>query len=280
TYMIEGKGPVTVDKVVPANSRRTYNMADDIGAEDASIMVKSDIGVIPERAMYRNNRRSGHDSIGSTKAQNDYFLAEGTSGWGFTTYVLVQNPNDQPADVAISYMTSNGPQTPPGFTMPPNSRKTVRVNDILPGADFSTHVHGSLPIIAERAMYWNNGTGEACHDSIGMSAPASEFYLADGQTSAGRETWTLVQNPNPNDVVIQVMYLTPSGRNNPAFQDTIPANSRRTYFMADAGITGRAGIKVTCMTEGSKIMCERAMYWNDRGAGTDSLGGYDYIEKK
>jgi hypothetical protein len=31
---------------------------------------------------------------------------------------------------------------------------------------------------------------------------------------------------------------------------------------------------VTSKTKDKKIMVERAMYWNNRGAGTDTIGGY------
>jgi hypothetical protein len=31
---------------------------------------------------------------------------------------------------------------------------------------------------------------------------------------------------------------------------------------------------VTSKTSGKKIMVERSMYWNNRGAGTDTIGGY------
>ena len=274
TYMIEGADPVTVEKKIPANSRKTYSMVNDIGEADASIKVEADLPVIPERAMYRNNRREGHDSIGTTFPAEDYYLAEGTTDWGFTTYVLVQNPNPTDTDVTVTYMTSSGTVPQGSFTMPGNSRKTIRVNDVLPGTDFSTQVHGSQPIIAERAMYWDNGTGEASHDSIGLSAPHTTFYLPDGQSGGGHETYTLVMNPNEGDVTVEVTYLTPDGAGNPTFTETVPANSRKTYLMADAGIQGRAAILVTCKTAGRKIMVERAMYWNERGAGTDTIGGY------
>jgi hypothetical protein len=158
--------------------------------------------------------------------------------------------------------------------MPANSRKTVRVNDYLPNADFSTKVHGSKPIIAERAMYWDNGTGEACHDSIGMSAPGLTFYLPDGQTSEGRETWTLVQNPNGSAVDVTITYLLAGGGTPVTFTEAIPANSRKTYNMADKGVTGRAAVLVQSETAGKPIMVERAMYWNSRGAGTDTIGGF------
>ncbi len=275
TYMIEDEEPQSFEKKVPASSRATFNMADDIGAKDVSIKVTSDKPVIPERAMYRNNRRSGHDSVGTTTPAFSYYLAEGTTAWGFTTYVLVQNPNDTPADVTVTYMTGGGavPQAP--FRMEPNSRKTIRVNDVLPDEDLSTQVHGSQPIIAERAMYWDNGTGEACHDSIGMSSPHKTFYLPNGETLNGRETWILVQNPNTADVTVEITYLTPDGKGNVTKTEKIPANSRKTFNMLEhSGITGRASIMVTSKTEGKKIMVERAMYWNNRGAGTDTIGGY------
>ncbi|MHB8896151.1 MAG: IPT/TIG domain-containing protein [Candidatus Geothermincolia bacterium] len=275
TYMIEGSGPKTVRHVVPANSRATYNMETDIGKKDASIKVVANVPVIPERAMYRYDKREGHDSIGTVTPASDYYLAEGTTGWGFTTFVLVQNPNSTPTTVTVTYMTAQyGPQPQPSFNMPANSRKTIRTNDVLNGLDFSTQVHGTNPIIAERAMYWNNGSGEACHDSIGMDLPHSTFYLPDGQSSSGWETWTLVQNPNAVPVSVQVFYLTETGTGNASFTDTIPASSRKSFSMTDKLPQGRASVLVTSKTAGRKIMVERAMYWNDRGAGTDTIGGY------
>jgi alpha-tubulin suppressor-like RCC1 family protein len=276
TYMIEGKGPQTVNHKVPANSRESFSMEKDIGKADASIKVEADIPVIPERAMYRNSRREGHDSIGTTAPDTSFYLAEGTTNYGFTTYVLIQNPNAQAADVTVTYMTTSGPKPQAPFTMDPNSRETIRVNDVegMGSTDFSTAVEGSKPIIAERAMYWDNGTGEACHDSVGMASSHTSFFLPDGQTSEGVETYTLVQNPNSSPVTVEISYLTPDGKGNVVFTETIGANSRQTFNMADKGISGRAAVMVTSKTAGKKIMCERAMYWNSRGAGTDTIGGF------
>lgn len=278
TYMIDGASPITVPVQVSGGSRGTWSMSDQIGARDASIKVTSDQPIIAERAMYRNGRREGHDSTGTTDPAHDYYLAEGAIGYnvGYITYVLVQNPNGSVADVSLTYMTGTGQVAGPNFQMPANSRKTIRVNDQLPvNTDVSTKVHGSQPIIAERAMYWNNGTGEACHDSIGMDQAHAIFYLPDGDTSAGRETWTLVQNPNSSAVTVEISYLTPNGQGNVVKTETIPQNSRRTFNMAShSGINGRASIMVRCLTSGKKIMVERAMYWNSRGAGTDTIGGY------
>jgi len=278
TYMVEGTGPVLKQKTVPANSRASFNIADDIGSADASIMVTSDVPVIPERAMYRNNRREGHDSIGVTAPSNDFYLAEGSTAWGYTTYVLIENPNPGPCDVTVSYMTPDGKVTKPAFTLPGLSRKTIKVNDALPGTDLSAMVHGTLPIVAERAMYWDNGTGEACHDSIGTPSAQPTWYLADGRSGYGFErtfeTWTLVQNPNDTPVDISVTYLTYNGAANKSFTDTIPANSRRSYNMADKIKDASAGTVVESKTAGKNIIVERSMYWDNRSAGTCTIGSW------
>lgn len=203
---------MTVTKTVPAKSRSSFNMADDIGSADASIKVSSDVPVIAERSMYRNNRREGSNSIGATAPSQDHYLAEGSTAWGFTTYVLVQNPNPTSTNVTVTYNTPSGLVHGKPLTLPANSRATIKVNDTAPNMDLSTHVHGSQPVVAERAMYWDTGNGQACHDSIGMSSPHRVFYLPGGQPSYGFErwytTWTLVQNPNDVDVKVKVSYLT------------------------------------------------------------------------
>jgi hypothetical protein len=123
-------------------------------------------------------------------------------------------------------------------------------------------------------MYWNSPAGEACHDSIGMSTPAMTFYLPDGEATSDTETWTLVQNPNGTDEEVTITYMTPAGTGNVVKTETIPANSRRTFNMAQhSGLSGRAAIMVKAKAGTRPIMVERAMYWDNRCAGTDTIGG-------
>jgi hypothetical protein len=127
-------------------------------------------------------------------------------------------------------------------------------------------------------MYWDAGTGEACHASIGLDSPHMSFLLPDGQTSNGFETYTCVQNPNPASVTVRVTYLLAGGGTPVSFTDEIPKASRKTYNMADKGITGRASVQVESLDGARPVMCERSMYWNSRGAGTDTIGGFsDFV---
>jgi alpha-tubulin suppressor-like RCC1 family protein len=276
SYMIEN-GPVReLEKTIPANSRASYSMQDDIGQQDSSVLVTSDLPVVTERSMYRDNRREGSCSMGTPSPGSNFYLAEGTSAWGFTTYVLIQNPNPTPASITLTYMTAKGgsPQTP--FTMGPNSRKTVRVNDTIPDTDFSIQVSTDKPVVAERAMYWGADTpqGEACHASSGVCSAHETYYLPDGSTQEGTQTYTLVENPNSIPVQVEVSYLMPGGKDNVTFTDSLKPNSRKTYSMADKIPDGRASIKVTSKTPNEGIVVERSMYWNNRGAGTDTIGAY------
>lgn len=290
TYMIEGVGPKTVNHTVAAHSRATYNMTSEIGAADASIEVNSNVGVIPERSMYtpwpagsgNTGRREGHESIGALKPASDFFLAEGTTAWGFTTYVLIQNPNPTPTNVTLTYMTNSGPIADAPFTMAANSRKTVRVNDKHAGMDLSTRVHADKPIVAERSMFWTTPdvAGQATHDSIGTSEAHMTWYLPDGSVGpddGGYETFTLLQNPNSMPVQVRVSYLNEGGKDNVVFTDTVAANSRKTFNMGDKypGTNGAsASTMVESLTPGKKVIVEHSMYNNGRWGGSNSIGGY------
>jgi hypothetical protein len=273
TYMTEDAGPIKVVKYVAGGFRASFNMKDDIGEKSASIEVDSDVPVIPERATYKNNRRAGSDSIGATTPAQDYYLAEGTTAWGFTTFLLVQNPNGSPVQVTVYCRTPKGEKVLDPIKVLANSRRTIKVNDLLPNTDVSFRVHGSAPIVAERSMYWDNGTGEASHDAIGMPSLHMRFYLPDGNADE-RDTWTLVDNPNPAPVKIEIAYFCEAGIGDVWFTDTIPARSRKSYNMSDRLPYGRASTRVTSLSSGRKIMVERSMYWYGRGAGTNTIGAF------
>ena len=60
-----------------------------------------------ERAMYFGASpfwSGGHASAGATAPSTHWLLAEGATGSYFTTFVLVANPNDTPADLTFTYL--------------------------------------------------------------------------------------------------------------------------------------------------------------------------------
>ena len=155
TYMT-ATGPVKGPSVpVPANSRQTFNVGKDVpNTYSVSTEVSANIPVIAERSMYGGNRTWGHDSIGTTAPNANWYLAEGSTGQGFETWVLVQNPNSEPAQVNLTYMTSTGPVTGPSMSVAGESRVTLNVAETVNNEwAVSTMVTSNRPVIAERAMY-------------------------------------------------------------------------------------------------------------------------------
>ncbi len=77
----------------------------------------------------------------------------------------------------------------------------------MPGKDFSTRVEclEGLDIAVERTMIW--GGGNEGRSSVGVTSPATCWYLPEGCSDYGFETWTLIQNPNERDVICDVTYM-------------------------------------------------------------------------
>ncbi len=285
TYMIEGFGPFAVNKTVPSNSRASYNMTNDIGSADASIQVLGNQPIICERSMYRDSRRMGHESVGATTPANDFFLAEGTTAWGFTTFLCIQNPNAAVNQVTITYMKPSGQIVMAPFPMAPQTRETIKVNEQAPNTDLSIKVSGTLPLLAERPMYWGSGSiwREVGHDSIGVDGSHAYWYLPGGNCGLLYETWTCVQNPNPVDVNIEMKYYGEGVLPDATINRTVLANTRATYNLADTMTTpGRYAIRVRSLTPGQNIICERATYiWTEAGSlsartsGEETIGAWD-----
>jgi hypothetical protein len=268
TYMTD-KGVIPKGTIqVAAGQRVSIDVSKDVGACNVSTQVASDQNIVCERSMYWDSRRGGHNSIGVTQGSQNWYLAEGSTAWGFDTWLLLQNPTANPARVDVTYMTSDGPSKQPTMTMPPNSRETVHVNDVVTNSDTSIAVSSDRQIIAERAMYWNNGTGRAGHETVGVTAPATAWYLAEGSTAWGFETFVCIQNPNTAPALVTVTYLTNNGPVDGG-QQAVPPKSRVTINVNDELPGVDASIKLTCPLQ---IMAERAMYWSSRGGGHCSIG--------
>ena len=97
-------------------------------------------------------------------------LAEGYTGGGFETYILVQNPGSSAATVNVTYMLQGGGTINKVIEVPANSRYTINTNDSQQvGVDqtFSTQLVSNQVIIVERAMYFNGGG----HNTTGVAAP-------------------------------------------------------------------------------------------------------------
>jgi hypothetical protein len=103
-------------------------------------------------------------------------------------------------------------------------------------------------------------------------ATPSTWYLAEGSTAGGMETYVLVQNPGATPVHVNLKFQTDTGEQViPALQDVeIAAASRSSFYVNDYVTTYNVSTKVEA-TDG-QVICERSVYGGNRTWATDSIG--------
>ena len=123
-----------------------------------------------------------------TAPSANWFFGEGATGTFFDTYLLLANPSAQPASVQVDYLRDAGGAVSRTYTVPANSRFSVFV-DGEPGMDgtaFGTRVTSSVPIVAERAMYWAGGFFDYYEGHVSAGADPDRVALgARGRRTGG-----------------------------------------------------------------------------------------------
>ncbi len=252
---------------VGANSRFTVPVRETAGGGSFSTVVESDVPVLAERAMYfrYQGRTGGHDSIGATEPSSTWFFAEGYTGDSFDTWVLLQNPNETEAAVTLSFMRPDGGVITQQVNIPPRRRHSVHVDKVagLESSEVSTQVASNIPVVAERAMYFNYGGKDGGHGSIGASAPSNTWLFAEGYTGDSFDTWVLLQNPNDSAATVTLSFVKPDGS---IIEQQVSVPGRRRHSVHVDTVPGLAATDVSTRVDADlPIIAERAMYFDYRG---------------
>ncbi len=269
TYMTPAGTARGPSATIGAGSRLSFNVAASVAdAWSVSTEVTSDLPVVAERSMYGPGRAWGTDSIGAEAASKSWYMAEGCTAGGFETWILLQNPGGTSATARLNYVTENGEKAGPTVTVPARSRITVNAADTVP-TDFnvSTEVTSSAPIVAERSTYWGNRKGAT--DSIGVTAPDTKWFIAEGCTAEGFETWVLLMNPGDSPAKVNLEYMTEHGIVHGP-QVEVPAHSRAPINVADV-VPNEFSVS-TQVTSDKPVVAERSVYWSKRTEGQSSIG--------
>jgi hypothetical protein len=120
------------------------------------------------------------------------------------------------------------------------------------------------PIIVERAMY-RDAPGQpfgAGHESAGVTAPALEWFLAEGATGPFFDLFVLVANPGDMDARIEATYLLRNGTTL-VKPYTVAATSRFNIWVdyEDATLADTAVSMTIRSTNDVPVIVERAMWW-------------------
>jgi hypothetical protein len=171
TYRTAGGATVVRTHAIPPRSRLTV-LVDAEGPQLAQAefwtTVTSDVPIVSERSMYWAGNvsewREAHNSPGLTQAAVRWGLAEGAVGGPleFQTFLLVANPDVNPAIVEAQFLPADGTTVAKSFTVPALGRVTLWLNQDVP--ELSDESFGAIvqsqndvPILLERSMYWTVG---------------------------------------------------------------------------------------------------------------------------
>jgi autotransporter-associated beta strand protein len=288
TYLREGEPSIVRTYDLVSLSRRTIQAGDDSELVDRSFGITVTFAQrgIAERAMYFGTSpiwKGGHESLGETAPSTTWFLAEGATGAGFDTFILVANPNAEPTDVTYTFLSESANPATVTKTIPGLSRLTVNIEAeglAIPDGPVATQVTATRPVIAERAQYWPQSFDQwtETHNSFGVTAPGLKWGLAEGRAGGpeGYQTYILLANAGTEDAHVQLQFLGDGGSvTPPPVTIDVPAQRRVNVPVAP---TGNAGDPATnfgaVITSDKPIVVERALYWNVNGevwaAGTNA----------
>jgi hypothetical protein len=255
--------------LLPARSRTTV-VARDVTAlpgKSFATQIESDQVIVADRLMrWEATFYGSHAETAITEPSTTWYFAEGATSGPYELYYLLQNPTEQVADVDVRFLRPDGaaPVTRT-YQLAPKSRTNIYVDHDIPelaesevSAQFTAT--NSVPIIAERSMYFNARLPFfGGHGSAGATAPAKQWFLAEGATGSFFSMFVLIANPTNENADVKVTYLLNEGA--PIVKTyPVPANSRYNIYVN--GEPGLADVAVASRYESTvPIIVERTMWW-------------------
>lgn len=274
TFQLQGGGTITRGFVVGPTSRFSVFANQVIPGVAFSTRIDSDQPIRAERAMYVGF--DGDAVTGIAAPSRTWLFAEGSTQPPFQTWLLIQNPNSVAASATITYfLLGGGSPATQTLSLPPQSRTSVFVNQVLPNVAFSTRIDSDQPVVAERAVY--RFPGNAATAKAGLNAPSTTFFFPDAKTSLQTvrqarvpfDSFLLLQNPNSTPTTANVTLFRSNGTTF-TFSQFLPASSRQTIFLNQIVPNGEFGIRVDAS---QPIIAERSMFFGREPRGAMATPG-------
>lgn len=290
-------GVADVDRYrVEANSRRTVWVRADLDKpfngrfrnRTFSAIVRSTDGakIIAERSIYwgglglRGFDPGGTNAVGVTATSTIWRFAEGFTGAGFNTFLLIENPTTTDATVDVTFYFEDGTTTVEPRTVKALARITVWVNAEVRQAQerpFSMTVSSTngVGVVAERAMYW--GDLREGHVVTGLTSEASKWVFAEGVQGSheeyGYDSYFLLVNTTDTEATVRALFYLEDGR---AVRKVVRVAPKSRFTLATSRLAPLVGKRFAASfesTSGTPILAERAVYWGPRYQGGHASAG-------
>ncbi len=239
TYLLDSGSTVTRNVTIPGLSKMTLdasNLTVGPGPDVAfGASITSDIPIVAEEQMFAGASGDfAHSTTGSRALSTTWYFAEGFTQFGWETWVLVANPGTSAADVTITYQKQAGGTVTRTVTVGPGQRYTFAGHVDLPNEAFSVSVSSTQPIVSELAMY--EPARAIAHRTVGVTGPAMTWYLGEGFTGFGWQTFISVGNPGAAAATVTATFNIDGGA--PVVKELLVAAHSRGTFIAHETATG------------------------------------------
>ena len=282
TYMNQNAETAIVEFNLGPKSRHTIYVDDIMPNDHMSTKIESlnGVGIAAERSMYWNSDGipwvGGHCSRGVISPSTEWYLAEGSTEEQMESWVLIQNPNNETAEVEVTFMTKDGTMVIQNISLAPVSRYTISANTFFSDEPFSTKIESlnGVTIIAERAQYWDAGNINRAggHSFHGVTDTAATWYLSEGATAGSFIEWILIQNPSFDLAEVTVTFMK-SDETTVVEKIKVLPTSRYTLLVNDI-IPDEAVSAQIESTNGTEIVVDRAMYWAPNSQSIETLQSF------
>jgi hypothetical protein len=242
--------------------------------------VTSDLPIVAERPvyfLYQGMWDGGHNVMGAARPEREWHFAEGCTRTGFNQWICLMNPAEEEARAKIVYVTEDGGRVEREYALAPRSRFTVNVNnDVARQHDVSATVTSTLPIVAERPMYFLYGSAiDEGSNAMGVAKPGCSWYLAEGCTRAGFEQWICLLNPGEEEARVSLRFML-EDTSQREHAVAVPPRTRVTVKVNDV-VGPEHDVACEVMSD-RPVVVERPMYSMYRGSvpAGDTLSGYTF----
>jgi hypothetical protein len=266
---------------VAANARQTINLAEIGGVGTFGAVFQSltpGLDIFVERSIYWGPNLEGSTAeVAKKSLALNWYFGEGSRDF-FNNYFLLFNPNQVPGSATFTFFLENGTTVQRDVTFGPQQRVTMDAMSVpeLANQNFGLKITSTVPVIAERAMYFGLGPNGFVGGTASVGSPGlnGTWLFAEGAAAPGFHTFYLLMNPNPFPIdVSRIFYLEDGSRL--VGNVVVPAGSRKTIYLNDEmGHIGGAAARFGC---DCGFIAERSIYWGAASwvEGTNVIGSPD-----
>lgn len=207
--------------VVPAGQRVDVTLNSTLPTSTTlGLDVQADRALLAERTLIAGRELLG--STGAAEPVRTWYFGAGATVSDTQTALLVVNPERQEVAATLTFYPDGTAPVTRTTTLPPRSRSTLRLNELVPDASFGLKLVASQPVVAERSIVTTAG---AAHLATGVSELSRHWSFAEGATTDGVVTTLYLLNPWPQQVAVSLQVMSEDGTSL-SRRYAVPASSR------------------------------------------------------